>query len=214
MRQQRTIALSHFPFHPSSPHRPPFVFFAPHFNFTPELSRETSLFTVNRIVIDWWLTMFGTGPMLPVLLPTPPSPSPSAKPLAQVREKHSRKQRNLHYKAATNPYGRSLSDLATAISVEMPLIGKRKGRREAKCSPQERKPSTQLQWTPEDIERMASEIHDGTITDFNLSLLGYWIRTSTANYVVAKIHIRELGLDQVYLRPGLSLHSRYSHAKR
>jgi hypothetical protein len=211
MRQQRTVALSLSPY-PASP--TPFVFFAPHSDFTLELPGGKSLFTVNRIVFDPLLMMFGTGPMLPILLPTPPSLSPSAKPPVQFREEPSGKQRHRYHKPVIDPYSRSLSDLATAIIVEMPLIGKRKGRQEAKCSPQERKPSTQLQWTPEDIERMASEIYGGTITDFDLSLLGYWIRTSTGNYLVAKIYIRELGLDQVCFRSGFSLHSRYSHANR
>jgi hypothetical protein len=152
--------------------------------------------------------------MLLILLPTPPSLSPSTKPPVQSRKEPSRKQRHRYHKPVINPHSRSLGDLATAISVEMPLIGKRKGRQEAKCSPQERKPSIQLQWTPEDIEQMASEIYGGTITDFNLSLLGYWVRTSTGNYLVAKIYIRELGLDQVCLRSGFSLHSWYSHANR
>jgi hypothetical protein len=211
MRQQRTVALSLSP-HPAPP--TPFVFFAPHFDFTLELPRARSLFTVNRIILDPRPMMFGTGPMLPILLPTPPSPSPSAESPAQFREKPCRRKRHRYHKPVINPYGQSLGDLATAISVEMPLMGKRKGRQETKCSPQERKPSTQLQWTPEDIERTASEIYGGTIADFNLSLLGYWIRTSTANYLVAKIYIRELGLDQVCLRSGFSLHSRYSHANR
>jgi hypothetical protein len=89
----------------------------------------------------------------------------------------------------------------------MPLIGKRKGDQESRCDHQEPKPSTQLHWTAEDIERMAKQVYNGTITNFDLSLLGYWIRTSTGNYHVAKIYIRELGLDQVCPRSSFSLHS-------
>ena len=148
--------------------------------------------------------MFGVGPMLPVLLPPSPSPQSPANPLVQSRKKPPRKRRDRYHWPATNLYGRSLGDLSTVTSVEMPLMGKRRGQG-ARGDHPERQTSTQLQWAPGDIERMAKEVYDGTITNFDLSLLGYWIRTSTGNYDVARIYLRELGLDQVSARSSFTL---------
>jgi hypothetical protein len=61
----------------------------------------------------------------------------------------------------------------------------------------ERNESLHVNWTVQDIIRMAQEITDGTIAAVHLSLLGYWIRESAEHYEMAKIYIRELSLDQV-----------------
>jgi hypothetical protein len=60
-----------------------------------------------------------------------------------------------------------------------------------------RNESLHVNWTMQDIIRMAQEIANGTIAPVHLSLLGYWIRESAAHYEMARIHIRELSLDQV-----------------
>jgi hypothetical protein len=60
-----------------------------------------------------------------------------------------------------------------------------------------RNESLHVNWTVQDIIRMAHEITNGTIAPVHLSLLGYWIRESHEHYEMAKTHIRELSLDQV-----------------
>jgi hypothetical protein len=60
-----------------------------------------------------------------------------------------------------------------------------------------RNESLHVNWTIQDIIRMAQEITDGTIASIHLSLLGYWIKESAEHYEMAKVHIRELSLDQV-----------------
>lgn len=54
-----------------------------------------------------------------------------------------------------------------------------------------------VNWTREDVIRMAKEIYDETIPEVHLSLLGYWIREQNEHYDIAKTYIRELSLDQV-----------------
>lgn len=55
----------------------------------------------------------------------------------------------------------------------------------------------QINFTLEDVTRMAEEIYDETIADVHLSLFGYWIQDSDEHYDIAKQYIRELCLDQV-----------------
>ena len=64
----------------------------------------------------------------------------------------------------------------------------------------QRNESLHVQWTQNDVTRMAGEIYDESIPAVYLSLLGFWICENNANYEMAKAHIRELSLDQVSLR--------------
>lgn len=52
-------------------------------------------------------------------------------------------------------------------------------------------------WTEQDVRRMAREIAHQTIAGVHLSLFSYWIRAKPQNYELARVYIRELGLDQV-----------------
>ncbi|EAT81178.2 hypothetical protein SNOG_11470 [Parastagonospora nodorum SN15] len=60
----------------------------------------------------------------------------------------------------------------------------------------QRNESLHVQWTQNDVTRMAGEIYDESIPAVYLSLLGFWICENNANYEMAKAHIRELSLDQ------------------
>ncbi|KAH4066840.1 hypothetical protein HBH50_143770 [Parastagonospora nodorum] len=62
----------------------------------------------------------------------------------------------------------------------------------------QRNESLHVQWTQNDVTRMAGEIYDESIPAVYLSLLGFWICENNANYEMAKAHIRELSLDQGY----------------
>lgn len=57
--------------------------------------------------------------------------------------------------------------------------------------------SLHVNYTADDIERMAKEIFEGTVPEVELSLLGWWICESNEHYELAKGFIRELSLDQV-----------------
>jgi hypothetical protein len=61
----------------------------------------------------------------------------------------------------------------------------------------QRNKSLHVNWTQEDVERMAKEIYDESIAAVHLSLLGYWICEMPQHYEMARTHIRELSLDQV-----------------
>jgi hypothetical protein len=61
----------------------------------------------------------------------------------------------------------------------------------------QRNKSLHVNWTQEDVERMAKEIYDESIAAVHLSLLGYWICEMPQHYELARTHIRELSLDQV-----------------
>jgi hypothetical protein len=80
------------------------------------------------------------------------------------------------------------------------------GRQKAQSGHHERDQSLEVHWTAKDVQHMAKEIYDGTIADVHLSLLGYWIRTCSGNYDVAREYIRELGLDQVCQIHGIRSH--------
>ena len=57
--------------------------------------------------------------------------------------------------------------------------------------------SLEVNYTTEDVQRMAEEIYEETTADVHLSLFAYWIRESGENFASAKKVIRELSLDQV-----------------
>jgi hypothetical protein len=61
----------------------------------------------------------------------------------------------------------------------------------------QRAESLYVNWTPEELARLAKEIYEDTIPTVHLSLLGYWIIKSAEHYEAAKGYIRELSLDQV-----------------
>lgn len=61
----------------------------------------------------------------------------------------------------------------------------------------ERKKSLHVNYTPSDVARLAKEIYEGTIADVELSLFGFWIREEKLHYEQARMHVRELSLDQV-----------------
>ncbi|USP79124.1 uncharacterized protein yc1106_06398 [Curvularia clavata] len=58
--------------------------------------------------------------------------------------------------------------------------------------------SFHVNFTPDDVQRIAKEIYDQTIADVHLSLFSYWINESEEHYEEAKRHIRELRLDHGY----------------
>ena len=64
--------------------------------------------------------------------------------------------------------------------------------------------SFHVKWTHADVIRLAREIYEETVPEVHLSLFVYWICESTDNYELAKVHIRELGLDQVRISGMLS----------
>ncbi|KAF1851441.1 uncharacterized protein K460DRAFT_391713 [Cucurbitaria berberidis CBS 394.84] len=68
----------------------------------------------------------------------------------------------------------------------------------AGVSQHQRGHSLHVNWTLEDVARLARELYNKTIADVHLSLFGYWIQESEEHYDVAKQHIRELNLDQGY----------------
>ncbi|PSN71775.1 hypothetical protein BS50DRAFT_617184 [Corynespora cassiicola Philippines] len=59
-------------------------------------------------------------------------------------------------------------------------------------------PQSDGYYTPEKIQTIAQEIRDGTIADVILDLFTIWICEKQENYEKARVHIRELGLDQGY----------------
>jgi ABC-type Zn2+ transport system substrate-binding protein/surface adhesin len=61
----------------------------------------------------------------------------------------------------------------------------------------QRHESLHVNFTPEDVKRIAGEIRDKTVADVHLSLFGYWIKESDENFKEAKKHLRELGVDRV-----------------
>jgi hypothetical protein len=56
-----------------------------------------------------------------------------------------------------------------------------------------------VRFNMEELAQLARELHEDTIADVHLSLLTYWICASNDNYEEAKIHIRELSVDQVII---------------
>ncbi|KAI8933598.1 hypothetical protein NX059_009328 [Plenodomus lindquistii] len=58
--------------------------------------------------------------------------------------------------------------------------------------------SFHVNWTAQDLPRLAREVYDETIADVHLSLFAYWIREEVGHYELAKQHVRELALDQGY----------------
>jgi hypothetical protein len=56
-----------------------------------------------------------------------------------------------------------------------------------------------VRYSTEELVQLARELHEDTIADVHLSLLTYWICASKDNYEEAKIHIRELSVDQVII---------------
>lgn len=63
----------------------------------------------------------------------------------------------------------------------------------------QRHQSLHVNWTEADVTRLAQEVYDETIAEVHLSLFGFWIREQEEHYSMAKLYIRELGLDQVCL---------------
>lgn len=60
-----------------------------------------------------------------------------------------------------------------------------------------REKSLHVQYTHTDVARLAKEVIAQTIADVELSLFGFWIREDKLHFEQAKLHIRELSLDQV-----------------
>lgn len=67
------------------------------------------------------------------------------------------------------------------------------------CRTHTRDESLHVNYTVEDVERLAQEVHEETIADVHLSLFAFWIRDKEENYEMATKYIRELKLDQVSL---------------
>ncbi|XP_014551894.1 hypothetical protein COCVIDRAFT_111729 [Bipolaris victoriae FI3] len=58
--------------------------------------------------------------------------------------------------------------------------------------------SLRVNFSHEEVRRIAQEIYDETVAEVNLSLFSYWINESSKNYEEASLHIRELRLDHGY----------------
>jgi hypothetical protein len=70
--------------------------------------------------------------------------------------------------------------------------------------------SFHVNFTLDEVDRVAQEISDNTVAPVTLSLFTFWICESRENYETAKSRIRELSLDQVRTRPNLDeKHSAY-----
>lgn len=54
-----------------------------------------------------------------------------------------------------------------------------------------------IRFSSEEVAQLARELDEQTIADVHLSLLIYWICEDKEHYEEAKIHIRELCVDQV-----------------
>lgn len=60
--------------------------------------------------------------------------------------------------------------------------------------------SLHVNFSHDEVRRIAQEIYDETVAEVNLSLFSYWINESSKNYEEASLHIRELRLDHVSIR--------------
>lgn len=60
--------------------------------------------------------------------------------------------------------------------------------------------SLRVNFSHEEVRRIAQEIYDKTVAEVNLSLFSYWINESSKNYEEASLHIRELRLDHVSIK--------------
>lgn len=60
--------------------------------------------------------------------------------------------------------------------------------------------SFHVNFSSDDVQRIAKEIYDQTIADVHLSLFSYWINEREEHYEEAKRHIRELRLDHVSIQ--------------
>jgi hypothetical protein len=60
-----------------------------------------------------------------------------------------------------------------------------------------RDPSLRVTFSAEEVARLAQEIYDETVAEPLLTLFTLWICEDKEHYDQAKLHIRELALDQV-----------------
>ncbi|EUC41117.1 hypothetical protein COCMIDRAFT_40665 [Bipolaris oryzae ATCC 44560] len=58
--------------------------------------------------------------------------------------------------------------------------------------------SLHVNFSHDEVRRIAQEIYDETVAEVNLSLFSYWVNESSKNYEEASLHIRELRLDRGY----------------
>ncbi|KAJ6192973.1 hypothetical protein J3E72DRAFT_407600 [Bipolaris maydis] len=58
--------------------------------------------------------------------------------------------------------------------------------------------SLHVNFSHDEVRRIAQEIYDETVAEVNLSLFSYWINENSKNYQEASLHIRELRLDHGY----------------
>ena len=62
-----------------------------------------------------------------------------------------------------------------------------------------------------DLDHAAAQLNDGEISDLELALFAFWIKTKHDNYLMAKGLVRELALDQVSVSlPIMQLHSTHN----
>jgi hypothetical protein len=136
--------------------------------------------------------MFGIGPMLPVI------------PAAENMERSAKKVRKCDRAHETGTGGYELSSIRQRLSIthtESTSVQKRDEfavQSPGRAVHHQRDLSLHVNWTQDDLKRMVIEIYDGTIPDVHLSLLAYWIKEKNENYQLAREHIRELALDQVW----------------
>lgn len=68
------------------------------------------------------------------------------------------------------------------------------------CSHHQRDPSFCVTFSPDEVLRLAKEVYDETVAEVTLSLFIFWVCEKEDHYEAAKLHVRELGLDQVSIR--------------
>ena len=55
-------------------------------------------------------------------------------------------------------------------------------------------------YSPNEVVQLAKEIREETVAEVHLSLFIWWVCESNEHFEQAKIHLRELGLDQVRIQ--------------
>lgn len=124
-------------------------------------------------------------------------------PAAEDRERHyARKARKRKQKDMVMSGSRDLAAnrRRSTIKTETTLTESNDGdakKESERSSYHQRDLSITVNWTKDDIERMAKELDEGVISDLDLSLFAFWIKAKHENYLFARDFVRELALDQV-----------------
>lgn len=124
-------------------------------------------------------------------------------PAAEDRERHyakkarKRKQKDIVMSGSRDlAANRRRSTIKTETTLAESNDGDAKKESE-RSSYHQRDLSVTVNWTKDNIERMARELDEGVISDLDLSLFAFWIKAKHENYLFARDFVRELALDQV-----------------